>query len=572
MATQDQTVTAPRAERGGHSNPWVVLAVVLAGGFMQLVDVSIVNVAIPSIQSQLHTTYAQIQLVIVLYSLGFAGTLITSARLGDIYGRRRTFLIGVSGFTAMSVLCGAAPSSGVLVGARFAQGVFAGLMFAQILSVIQVTFPPQIRGKALGAFGAVIGVATILGPLVGGLLIKLNLFGLDWRLIFYVNVPIGVAALLGALLQLGESRAPNAPRLDVLGAVLVTAGLVMLVYGLAVGREKGWPVWVNALIAASAPVLAAFVAYEIRKTRRDDSPLVIMTLFKERAFSVGMVLQFVFLTALPSYFFVFSLYIQIGQGFTALAAGLAGFPFAVASAFAAARSDAVARRLGNRVLVVGCGLLVTGMLLVWLTARLVGTHPHIYSFFGALLVAGAGLGLFISPVINIVLAGIRAEGAGSASGVLSTVQQAGAAIGIAITGVVFFGALGSGAAQAAGAATPALRTQLSAAGLPAPAVQQSIAGFDRCFHDRATATDPTANPTSCQLVQQRAAQAPSQIRPAAGVAFRDAGQQALARNFSTAFQRTVLYLAGIFLLALLLVLALPKVDPQAIASAGPGDG
>ncbi len=570
MVTQ-RDFAAGGTERHGHSNPWVVLAVVLAGGFMQLVDVSIVNVAIPSIQGELHTTYAQIQLVLVLYSLGFAGTLITSARLGDIYGRRKTFLIGVTGFTGFSVLCAAAPTANVLVGARFAQGVFAGLMFAQILSVIQVTFPPQTRGKALGAFGAVIGVATILGPLLGGLLIKLNLFGLDWRLIFYVNVPIGVLTLFGALSQLGESRAPNAPRLDILGAILVTAGLVMLVYGVAVGREKGWPIWVDALMAAAVPILAAFVVYEIGKTRRNDSPLVIMTLFKERAFSIGMVLLFVFLLALPSYFFVFSLYIQIGEGFTPLAAGLAGFPFALASGFAAARSDAVAARLGNRVLVVGCALLVAGMLLVLGTAHLVGTRPHIYSFVVPLLISGAGLGFFIAPVINIVLAGIHVEGAGSASGVLSTVQQAGAAIGIALTGIVFFGAIGSGATNAAQGVTPRLRAALSAAGLPASAVGQSIAGFDRCFHDRATATDPTTNPASCQVAQRNAAQGQPQLRQVVGAAFRDAALQASARNFSAAFQRTLVYLAGIFLLALLLVLALPKVDPRALPTAAVAD-
>jgi len=551
----------------GHHNPWVVLAVVLAGGFMQLVDVSIVNVAIPSIQRDLHTTYAQIQLVLVLYSLGFAGTLITSARLGDIHGRRRTFLIGITGFTASSVLCGAAPTAEVLVLARFVQGVFAGLMFAQILSVIQVTFPPQTRGKALGAFGAVIGVATILGPLLGGLLIRLDVLGLEWRMIFFVNVPIGVLALLGAVVQLGESRAPNSPRLDVLGAILVTAGLVALVYGVAVGRQKGWPAWVVALTVASAPLLAAFVAYEIRKTRRDDSPLVVMTLFRERAFSVGMLLMFAFFLALPSYFFLFSLYIQIGQGFTALSAGLAGFPFAVASGFASARSSVVARRLGNRVLILGCGLLVAGMLLVLLTAHLAGTRPHVYSFVVPLLVAGSGLGLFIAPVINIVLAGIHAEGAGSASGVLSTVQQVGAAIGIAVVGILFFGAIGSGAANASQGVTPRLRSELSAAGVSGPAVRRTLAGFDRCFQDRANATDPTAVPPNCRSAQPRSARAGPAERQTAALVQR-AGAQALARDFAAAFQSTLAYLAGAFLLALLLVLALPKVDPQAMPGSG----
>jgi EmrB/QacA subfamily drug resistance transporter len=576
LAQQDQAPRASFEASGpqrqiGSRNPWIVLVVVCSGAFMQLVDVSIVNTAIPSIQSELSTTYAQIQLVLVLYSLGFAGTLITSARLGDIYGRRRIFIIGLIGFTAVSAVCGAAPSALVLVGARFVQGVFAGLMFSQVLAIIQVTFPPQTRGSALAVFGAVIGIATITGPVLGGALIKLNLFGLDWRLIFYVNVPVGLLALFGALTRLTESRSPDAPRLDVRGAVLVTGGLFMLVYGITIGRQKGWPVWIFALIAASIVVLAAFAAYEVRKTRRNDSPLVIMSLFRDRAFSAGVTLFLVFFLALPPFFFLFSLYLQIGEGFTALGSGLSGVAFAVASGFASSRSDLIARRLGNRTLMLGCALLVIGMLLLYLTVDLIGVHPHIYSFIGPLALAGFGLGLFIAPVVNVVLAGIHAEGAGSASGVMTTMQQLGAALGIAIAGILFFSLISSNASSSAQSVTPRLRHQLAAAGLPARATEQAVAGFHRCLHDRLNATDPTATPASCRAIRHRAnaAPAPPAAKKAAGAAFQRAGTVARGQAFSHAFRTMLFYEAGIWLLSLLLVFALPKVDPRALEQGEP---
>lgn len=566
-----QTAASPAsanttASRGGSHNPWVVLAVVIAGAFMQLVDVSIVNVAIPSIQRNLNATYAQIQLVLVFYQLAFACTLITGARLGDIYGRKKLFLIGLTLFVAASALCGAAPTATVLVIARLVQGVGGGMMFPQVLSVIQVTFPPAQRGKAFGVFGAAIGIATILGPLLGGALIQLNLFHTDWRMIFYVNLPIGVAALLGAIFQLGESKAPGAPRLDVWGALLITGGTLLVVYPITVGREKGWPLWIIGLLAAAVPVLALFAWYETRKTRRRDSPLLVMSLFKDRAFRAGILLLLVFFAALPPYFFLFSLYIQIGQGFTALGAGLAGFPFAVASGFASARSDVVARRLGNRVLAVGCALLVLGMLLVLLTVHLVGTHPHIYSFVVPLLVSGAGLGFFVAPVTNIVLAGIHAEGAGSASGVLSSVQQVGGALGVAVAGVIFFGLIGTNAANAGQQVGPALRAQLAAAHLPAPAVSGIIDGFQRCFDDRTHANDPTADPASCRAVERMALRspAPPPVKQEIAVATGQAAKRALGLDFSRSFQQTLLYEVALFAAAFGLVFTLPPVDPQAM--------
>ncbi|HEY5986103.1 MAG TPA: MFS transporter, partial [Streptosporangiaceae bacterium] len=237
---------------------WVALAVVLIAGFMQLVDISIVNVAIPSIQRDLDTTYAQIQWVLAGYQLAFAVTLITGGRLGDIFGRKRLFMLGMAGFTLASALCGLAQSPGMLIGSRVFQGLMGAVMFPQTLSVIQVTFPPRERGTAFGMFGATIGLATITGPLVGGLLINGDLLGLEWRPIFLVNVPIGVIALAAAARLLHESRAPDAIRTDLVGVGIVSAGLLLLVYPLVQGRDLDWPPWTFISMAAAVPVLAGF--------------------------------------------------------------------------------------------------------------------------------------------------------------------------------------------------------------------------------------------------------------------------------------------------------------------------
>lgn len=547
----------------------VVLAIVLSATFMQLVDISIVNTAIPSIQRELHASYAAIQLILVCYQLAFACTLITAARLGDIYGRRRLFLLGTVGFTVASALCGAAPNPTALVLARLLQGFMSGLMFPQVLAVIQVTFPPRERGRAFGILGAVIGLATILGPLLGGILIQLNLAGLDWRTIFYVNVPIGLAAVVTAFRFLPESRAPKADRLDLPGVLLVTAGLFLLVYPLAEGRDRGWPAWLLVMLVASVPLLAAFAAYEQRKTRRDDSPLVWMDLFRDRAFAVGLLLSMVFFAGLPPFFFTFTLYLQIGLGYTALGAGLTGFSFAVGSGLASSRSDKVARRLGNNVLKLGTAVLAVGMTLVLLTVHLVGVHPHGYQFVPALLVSGIGLGFFVAPVTNIILAGIHSRSAGSASGVLSTAQQIGGAIGVAVVGVIFFTLIGVNSSGASDRVTPNLHQELTALQLPAPAVDRIVTGFSRCFSDRAHAKDPSSTPASCRLAAP-AGTPPATAERIGALVQKEAAPGALAHTFSTSFQQVLLYEIGVFLLAFGVCFALPAVNPAVLGHPGGG--
>jgi EmrB/QacA subfamily drug resistance transporter len=559
-ATRDR----PDNPAGGDPRRWAALAVVLVAGFMQLVDISIVNVAIPSLQRDLDATYSQVQWVLAGYQLAFAVMLITGGRLGDIFGRRRLFMLGMAGFTAASALCGTAQSPGMLIGSRVLQGVMGAVMFPQILSVIQVTFPPRQRAAAFGIFGATIGLATITGPLVGGLLIEADVLGLGWRPIFLVNVPIGIGALIAAPFFLGESRAPRALRLDLVGVGLATAGLLLLVYPLVQGRDLDWPPWTFASMAASVLVLAAFAAWERRKKAADGSPLVDPALFRQRAFVAGLLVAGIFFMGVPAFFLTFTLWLQIGLGFSALHAGVTGVPFAVGSALASTASVRLAPRLGRRILSVGTLLTAVGMgAVIWTVDRYDG-GIHSWQLVPALAICGLGLGCVVAPLVNVVLAGISAQDAGSASGVLTTVQQVGGAVGVAVVGVIFFGLLSS---QAAGVATdlaPRLRAELQTAGLPAPASQQVATGFATCFQDRAGAKDPSAVPPSCQRVAQEPGQGQGQDRVGRVVAaYADIARR---RTFSEAFERTLLFEVAVFLACFLLVLRLP--DPRGRAPEG----
>ena len=558
MSTPTATAGSGRAPGSADPRRWVALAVVLIAGFMQLVDISIVNVAIPSIQRDLDATYADIQWVLAGYQLAFAVMLITGGRLGDIFGRKRLFMIGMAGFTLASALCGLAQTPDMLIASRILQGLFGAIMFPQVLSIIQVTFPPQERATAFGLFGATIGLATITGPLVGGLLIQADLFGLEWRPIFLVNLPIGIAALAVAARFLVESKAPRALRLDPVGVVVVTAGLLLLVYPLVQGRDLGWPPWTFLSMAASVPVLAGFAVYERYKKALDGSPLVDMDLFRQRSFVPGLLLAGIFFMGIPAFFLTFSLWLQIGLGFSALHAGLTGAPFAVGSALASAASVRLVPILGRRILSAGSLLLVAGMVALMWTVDRYGGAVTSWQLLPALLLCGLGLGSVIAPLVNVVLAGIRAQDAGSASGVLTTVQQIGGAIGVALIGVVFFGLLGSQAAGVADDVLPGLRADLQGAGLPPAATQQVAAGFRTCFEDRANAKDPSAVPASCAQAQSQA-----QGQEEVGRVVAAAADTARRQDFSEAFQRTLLFEVAVYLACFLLVFLLPDARGEA---------
>jgi EmrB/QacA subfamily drug resistance transporter len=531
---------------------------------MQLVDVSIVNVAVPSIQRDLGTTYSDVQFVLIGYTLAFASLLVTASRLGDLLDRRRVFLGGMAVFAAASALCGAATSPAMLIWARVLQGLGGALMFPQVLAIIQVVFPPKERGKAFGVVGATIGIATITGPLLGGLLLAWDPAGLQWRSIFYVNLPIAMAALAFGARYLPSSRNPHAVGLDLGGVVLSTTALVAIVYPLTVGREQGWPVWGFVMLAAGLALLAAFVGYEARFGRRGGHPLVPTALFADPAFRPGLGLGLIFFAGLAPFFFALSLYLQVGFGFTPLHAGLTTFPFALGSGFASAASDRLVRRFGRVVLVAGTGILVTAMLLLSWAVRFIGTDLQSWKLWPILVFGGVGLGLFVAPFLSFVLAGIRPANAGAASGVLSTAQQIGGTIGIAVIGIVLFGALGHNADWAAGRAQGSLTADLAESGLPASARAGVVQGFRTCFVERTSQADPTVTPPSCARLTASSPSSASAGGPEAGVgaATQAAGSLALRENFSRSFSETLWYEAAVFLLSLLLALRLPRPAPD----------
>lgn len=570
----DEPDVATVTEGEGGKGRWFVLVITLTAVFMQLLDTTITTVAVPSIQGKLGASAAEIQLVLAGYSLSFACALITGGRLGDLYGRRKLFLIGMTGFTIVSAICGAAPNPSTLVVARLVQGAFSALMFPQVLSIVQVVFPRAQRTKALAIYGATIGLATILGPVTGGFLIDLNIANSDWRSIFYINVPIGLVAIVLGMLRIPESKVRGAARLDLPGALLVTAGLFMLVFPLVIGRDQGWPVWTFVMMGCGVLVLAGFGAYEHRRGEAGGSPLVNTALFKQAPFAIGLIACIVFFTGIPSFFFVLLLTLQVGFTFSALSAGAVTLGFALAVAIGSARSAEVAKRLGVRVLAVGCVLLIVGQLGVIGTLDWMGTGLHGWYLIPSLFVAGAGAGLFLAPVTNVILAGVKTDDAGSASGLLATAQQVGAAVGIAAVGVIFFGLLGANSSAASQSVQQELQANLSSAGVPAAAQQQITTSFDQCFSDRTHAKDISAIPPSCQLAQ--ASMSSSSVPPAITKQVMHATTEvalptARKADFSATLRDTLWWHVGAFALTLLLVARLPRVklpEDAAVTPAG----
>ncbi len=433
----------------GDRRRWLALAIVMTAAFMDLVDVTIVNIAIPSIQRDEGATFSQIQWITAGYALAFAAGLVTGGRLGDIHGRKRIFLIGIGGFTVASALCGFAVNPEMLVASRILQGAMAALMVPQVLSIVHATFPAHERGKVFGLFGAIVGLGAVSGPLLGALLTEWNLFGLQWRPIFLINLPVGIAGLVLGRRFITESKAPRALKLDLVGVALVTLGLLMLLYPLTRGRELGWPLWGYASMAGALVVFGALVAYERVKGARDGSPLIELSLFRVKSFAAGIAVQTVFGIGLGVFFLVWTLYMQIGLGWSVLRAGLTGLPFSVAVSVAAGMSvQLLVPRFGRKVLQAGALVMAAGVLIYLWEAERYGQAITSWQMALPLLVMGAGMGLIVAPLTDAVLSEVPREHAGSASGLINTVQQMGNALGLGLVSVVFFGVIDDGLAPA----------------------------------------------------------------------------------------------------------------------------
>jgi EmrB/QacA subfamily drug resistance transporter len=439
--------TRPAPLRHGDYRPdpdrWKALAVCLAAGFMTLLDVSIVNVALPSIEQGLHAQQNELEWIVAGYALSLGLLLVPAGRFGDAHGRRPVFMVGVALFVLASAGCGLAPTAFALVLGRLVQGFAGGLISPQISGLIQSLFRGEERGKAFGLFGATIGVSTAVGPLTGGALIAL--FGVHdgWRAVFFVNLPIGAAILLLALRYLpAPTAAERRPQtLDPLGVVLLGAAVVCILVPFIEQRTSHSPLRL-ALFPLAAVLLVVWLLHE-RRYARTREPLVSLDLFRIRSYVLGAPVGLFYFAGFVAMFFILTQYLQLGLGYPAWKSGLAATPFAIGGALVASAGSRQALRRGPKLVAFGLAMVLVGMAGVWLA---VGAHPgHDVALWTALplLIAGLGGGLVISPNLTLTLSQVPVERAGSAGGVLQTGQRIGSAAGIAVTGSVFYNRLAS---------------------------------------------------------------------------------------------------------------------------------
>jgi EmrB/QacA subfamily drug resistance transporter len=422
---------------------WAALILLLAAVFMDMVDNQIVIIALPTIQHELHADPSALQWTATGYTLAFALTLITGGRLGDRFGHRALFVVGTAGFGASSLLAGCAPNVEVLLAARVAQGLFAGLMVPQVLSFIHVEFPKEEQGKAMGLFGMTFPIGGLAGPLLGGLLTQGDVFGWGWRTIFLVNVPIALVAAIGAALVMPAPRRTSRGATDLLGVLLLAAGLVAVLYPLVEGRGLDWPLWTFGLLAAAVPLLAAFIAQQRARERRGAEPLIRLGLFRNRAMAVGVVVMLIFYCGMGA-FFVLTLHLQDGLDYSPMKTALTMLPATLGIVAGNGIGMPMAPRLGRRLPMIGVLLLLLGTTSMLLVVTGFGPDLTPWQLALPVLVYGAGLGIGASSLMLITLSGAGTADAGTASGVVNTVVQLGIATGPATIGTVFFGQLLAG--------------------------------------------------------------------------------------------------------------------------------
>ena len=405
---------------------------------MTFLDFFIVNVALPAVQTDLHADAAAVSLVVAGYGLTFAAGMITGGRLGDLYGRRRMFAIGLILFTLTSAACGLAPDASALVIARVLQGAAGAIVTPQVLAILGTVYAGSRRATAFAAYGFAMGIAGVLGQLFGGILIDADVFGLGWRAIFLINVPVGIATLAFAG-AIPESRGQRV-RLDLRGVVLVVAAVAALVLPLVEGREHGWPVWTWVSFAL-VPVLAAATMAHLRTGLRHGRPMLVdLALFRAPGFALGSLTAMTFALVPPAFFFVLALYLQQGRGFSAVFSGTVFASVGAGYFLALIVAAPLAARLGKQVLAAGSVAVAVGCAVL---ADAAGAASSLDLLPGLALV-GFGIGLVLVPVSSVALQHVPAAEAGSAAGVFATAQQVGGATGVAVIGVIFFDVLGPG--------------------------------------------------------------------------------------------------------------------------------
>ena len=432
--------TAPVAATGtttpsAYRYRWLVMAAVIIADVMDLIDSTVAQLAGPSIQRDIGGSESTLQWILAAYTLAFAVGLITSARLGDIIGRRPMFIIGMTGFALASLACGLAPSAEWLIAFRVAQGLFGATMIPQGLAMVKQSFPPEELQKAFIPFGPIMGLSAVLGPILGGFLIDADIAGTGWRAIFLINVPIGLVGAYLAWRYLPDVPKTPGVRLDPLGSLLVTLGSAGLIYALVQGRELGWPVWLYGVIVAALAVFVVFVWSE----RRSDHPIIEPALFRHRGFVAGLLFLGTFFLAMVGLGLVMSLFMQLGLGYTPRHAAIAQTPYALGISIGAALSGALlGPRLGRHVLHIGLGITILGVGWFGLVAGGLEPGASAWHLAGPFLLAGLGSGLIFAPLFDLILADLGDHEVGSGSGLLNAVQQFAGALGVAALGTLFF--------------------------------------------------------------------------------------------------------------------------------------
>ncbi|MDG4861243.1 MFS transporter [Streptomyces sp. T-3] len=423
---------------------WIALAVVMLATFLDNLDANAVTVVLPDIQKDLGAAFGTAQWTLAGYTLAYALFLITGGRLGDIYGRKRLFLIGVAGFTASSVMCAVAMNAELLVAGRFGQGFMAALMVPQAVSVIITMFKQEEWPAAFAVMGIALSVGAVGGPVLGGLLAEWDVLGLGWRALFLVNVPLGVISLAVAARFMPETRSETPLPLDIVGVFLLTAASLGLMYPLVQGREEGWPGWMFAMVATAVLVLGVFVGYQRRRQSRDGAALIPPTLFKYRSAKVGLPLTVLLHGGIASFFLVLTFHLQFGLGWSVLktALVLAAWPVGIIATFQIAWRFSAGRgrdfvRLGALLMAAGAGGVI------WSVAS-GGADLNWVALAAAELVMGCGLGLTDPVLTAVVLGDVPPQDAGVGSGVLNAAIQFGSAVGVAGIGAVYFSRVGIG--------------------------------------------------------------------------------------------------------------------------------
>ncbi len=530
----------------------VALVAILLGLLLDLLDIVIVNVALPTIQEEIGATAAHMQWMVGGYTLAFATMLVTGGRLGDIYGRKKIFMIGMTGFALASLAAGLAFAPEQLIIARFVQGGMGALMVPQVLAILQVMYPPNDRGKAFSALSVIFAVGTVGGPIVGALLTTSNIAGLTWRTIFLVNLPIAVACLFITARLVPESKADNAKSLDIKAAILVGLGMLLLVFPLIQGRELGWPTWT--FISLGAAVLA-FAGLIISEKRRTESPLIPLSLFSHRSFRGGLAVSLFFMAGVMPFFLINTLYLQIGQGYSVLAAGLTGvvWGFAV-PLFTFVSARFITPRIGRLGLQIGLVMLIVGMALLIGAIRL-NDDINTLVLAPGLIIGGAGMGMTFAPLLTYTLNDVPSNDAGSASGVFNTIQQVGSVIGIALSGMVFFLVLNAQATDVSGARDAQLRASLAQQGVSGTTADTVAGAIHSCFAERMNVANPAADLPQCAAVT-----ATLDEKTAAAVKTVQAQWQHGATHDAFRFttERALLFQIGMFAIAILISFTLPR--------------